>query len=291
MYTTTFFVQGITAQTINNGQMKPLNINVKREKNYTLTFDENFKEKNLNLKYWGPYYLPQWSSRARSKPNFILKDNTLRLQIIKNQKPWCPEFNGGVKCSSLQTGIYAGELGSTKGQHRFFNLNAVVRQEQKNVKKYVPHYGYFEMRAKFAATKSDVVALWMIGYEDSPEKSAELCIMEIKGWNVLKEKAIIGMGIHNFNDPTLVDDFSENEYNIDVTQFHIYAAEWTTDNVTFYIDNKIVKVIKQSPGYPMQFMLGIYEIPDKIINKNEKKYPKEFVVDYVRGYTPIKTPG
>jgi hypothetical protein len=31
-------------------------------------------------------------------------------------------------------------------------------------------------------------------------------------------------------------------------------------------------------------MLGIYEIPDKISNKTESKYPKEFIVDYVKGY-------
>ena len=34
----------------------------------------------------------------------------------------------------------------------------------------------------------------------------------------------------------------------------------------------------------MQFMLGIYEIPDKMINDTEKKYPKEFIIDYVKGY-------
>ena len=241
-------------------------------------------ESELNTNNWLPYYLPQWSSREMAKPNYKIKDGLLSLQIVDNQKPWCPEFNGAVKCSSIQTGVYAGKLGSDIGQHKFFNPNCVVREEQKIEQKFVPQYGYFEMRAKFAATKSDVVALWMIGFEDTPEKSSELCIMEIKGWNIKKNKAKIGMGIHKFNDPKLKEDFSENEYKMDVTEFHVYAVEWTKDKIVFLIDNVIVKEINQSPDYPMQFMLGIYEIPDKMINKTEREYPKEFIVDYVKGY-------
>jgi len=124
----------------------------------------------------------------------------------------------------------------------------------------------------------------MIGFEDTPEKSAEICIMEIKGWNIKKDKAKIGMGIHKFNDPELEEDFSEDEHRIDVTQFHIYATEWSKEKIIFLIDNVKVKEINQSPNYPMQLMLGIYEIPDVINTKTEKKYPKEFIIDYVKGY-------
>lgn len=265
--------------TLESNKMKPIKM-----KNYKLIFEEDFSSSELNTNNWIPFYLPQWSSREMSKPNYKIKEGLLSLQIVENQNPWCPEFNGNVKCSSIQTGLFAGKLGSEIGQHKFFNPNCVVRKEQKMEQKFVPQYGYFEMKAKFAATKSDVVALWMIGFEDSPEKSSELCIMEIKGWNIKKNKAKIGMGIHKFNDPKLKEDFSENEYKIDVTEFHVYATEWTEDKIVLLIDNVIVKEINQSPDYPMQFMLGIYEIPDKIINDTEKKYPKEFIIDYVKGY-------
>jgi hypothetical protein len=253
-------------------------------KNYKLIFNEDFNTSKLNLKNWIPYYLPQWSSREKSKPNYEISKGQLSLQITKNQEPWCPEFNGQVKCSSIQTGVFSGKLGSAIGQHKFFNPECVVREEQKMEQKYVPQYGYFEIRAKFKATKSNVIALWMIGFEDTPEKSAEICIMEIKGWNIKKDKAKIGMGIHKFNDPELEEDFSEDEHRIDVTQFHIYAAEWTKEKIIFLIDNVKVKEINQSPNYPMQLMLGIYEIPDVINTKTEKKYPKEFIIDYVKGY-------
>ena len=49
--------------------------------------------------------------------------------------------------SSLQTGLFAGPLGSTIGQHRF-KREAVVPEEQQNVRLYTPQHGPFEVRAE-----------------------------------------------------------------------------------------------------------------------------------------------
>jgi hypothetical protein len=46
-----------------------------------------------------------------------------------------------------------------------------------------------------------------------------------------------------------------------------------------------VKTVEQSPAYPMQLMLNIYEFPAEAAEGGS--YPKEFVVDYVRGYRPL----
>jgi len=42
--------------------------------------------------------------------------------------------------------------------------------------------------------------------------------------------------------------------------------------------------VDQSPDYPMQLMLNIYEFPDEGPPQDADAYPKELVVDYVRGY-------
>ena len=47
-----------------------------------------------------------------------------------------------------------------------------------------------------------------------------------------------------------------------------------------------VKTVRQAPRYPMQFMLGIYEFRDDA-GTPAGTYPKEFVVDYFRGYRPV----
>jgi hypothetical protein len=257
--------------------------NPQYKENYVLEFSDDFEDEHINPHNWYTFYLPQWSSRERSKPQYELKNGHLILKITQNQEPWCPEFNGEVKCSSIQTGVFAGELGSSIGQHKF-NPQCVVRESQENGKTYLPQYGYFEIRAKSLKTKSNVVALWMIGYEDQPERSAEICIFEVKGWNVSAKKAKIGFGIHKFNDPKLKETFFEENFALDATQFHIYAAEWTPQKVSFFIDNQKIKEIEQAPDYPMQLMLGIYELPTKHKDLPDQNYPKDFVVDYVRGY-------
>lgn len=254
---------------------------------YQLEFNEDFTSSELDTNKWFPYYLPQWSSKAKSATNYQIKNNTLILKIDEDQEPWCPEFNDSIKVSSLQTGVFSGELNSSFGQHRI-SENCVVREQQQVSRLYTPQYGYFEIRAKAIGSKNNVCAFWMIGFEDEPYKSAEICIMEIKGEHVKEGQAVNGFGLRAFEDTNLADEFFEEPFSIDATQFHIYAAEWKPSGIDFFIDNKKVKSIRQSPAYEMQFMLNIYEVPINLaLNKPELTYPKVFQIDYVRAYQPL----
>lgn len=254
---------------------------------YRLEFHDEFADAALDERRWVPLYLPQWSSRERAAPRYQIRDGALVLQIAHDQAPWCPEFDGPNRCSSIQTGVYAGPLGSAVGQHRF-NPACVVREEQQPARTYTPQYGYFELRARAVAHPSNLVALWMIGYEDAPERSAEIAIMEIKGWHVAPQRLPLGYGLHPWGDASITDAFFEDELPLDATQFHIYAAEWRPTHIDFYIDNQKIRTLRQSPQYPMQFMLGIYEIPSMSTSPATRAadYPKEFVIDYFRAYQP-----
>lgn len=260
------------------------NVNPVKKDGYKLVFEDDFNHHKLNLQNWFPFYLPQWSSRIKATPNYFIKDSQLALQITQDQQPWCPEFNGNVKCSSIQTGVYAGPLGSTLGQHGVFNKACRVREEQEPVQLYTPQYGYVEIRAKAIQSSNNVVSLWMIGYEDKPERSAEICVVEVKGWNVFADEAIIGYGIHQFNDPKLKEAFYEELFPIDVREFHVYAVEWKKESTRFFIDHQLVRELNQAPDYPMQLMLGIYEVSTQHDPANDPPYPKSFLVDYVKGY-------
>jgi Glycosyl hydrolases family 16 len=251
---------------------------------YELEFEDTFDGNSLDPSRWLPYYLPHWSSREQAAARYQVGDGRLRLLITSDQQPWCPEFDGEVRVSSLQTGLFAGPVGSGVGQHRF-NPAAVVREAQRNARLYTPHYGRIEVRAKAVDDPRTMVALWMIGYEDEPGRSAEICVCEIFGRDVHPEHASVGMGVHPFGDATITDDFSAEELPIDAREFHVYAAEWTPDQVAFLVDGEHVKTVGQSPAYPMQLMLGIYEFaPEGGRGPEADAYPKSFVVDYVRGY-------
>jgi hypothetical protein len=251
---------------------------------FELEFEDTFDGTALNLGWWIPHYLSHWSSRDRSSARYELAGGGLRLLITADQQPWCPEFDGDVRVSSLQTGAYAGPVGSKVGQQRF-NTDAVVREDQPNQRLYTPHYGRIEMRAKALDDPRSMVALWMIGYEDRPERSGEICVCEIFGRDVAPGHAKVGMGIHPFGDPRLSDDFSAVELAIDVCEFHVYAAEWQPEHTAFFVDGELVKTVGQAPDYPLQLMLGVYEFPDETdASRLPGDYPKVFLVDYVRGY-------
>lgn len=248
---------------------------------YRLEFNDEFEAGALHPDKWIPYYLPQWSSRERSAPRYSFADSALVLRIDANHQPWCPEFDGSVKASSIQTGLFSGEVGSQIGQHRF-NKTAVVREAQPTRRTYTPQYGYFEARVKAVRAAGNLVALWMIGFEETPEESGEIAIFEVFGDQVTPEASEVRYGVHPWQDARLTDEFYRDVLPIDATRFHIYAAEWTPTHIDFYVDNLKRRTIHQSPSYPMQFMLSLYELSNA-----DGAYPKQFTIDYFRGYQPI----
>jgi hypothetical protein len=252
---------------------------------YELEFEDTFSGDSLDPGRWIPHYLPHWSTRERSAARYEIADGCLQLLITEDQQPWCPDLDGEVRVSSLQTGLFAGPVGSPVGQHRF-NPEAVVREAQRNIRLYTPQYGRIELRAKALDDPRTMVALWLIGYEDEPTRSAEICVCEIFGRDVAADHASVGMGVHPFGDPSIVDDFSAVRLPIDVRDFHVYAAEWTHEQAGFFVDGALVKTVRQSPAYPMQLMLGIYGFPPESEDDElaPAAYPKAFTVDYVRGY-------
>ena len=248
---------------------------------FELEFEDTFSGAALDTARWVPYYLPHWSTRERSAARYELADGGLRLLITEEQEPWAPALDGELRVSSLQTGVHAGPVGSRDGQHRFHPA-AVVTEAQQNVRLYTPQYGRLEVRLQALDDPRSMVSLWCIGHEGG-ERSGEILVCEIFGRDVQAGHAAVGVGVHPFGDPALEDDFEAVRLPIDAREFHVYRADWTPDQVEFFVDGQQVKTVPQSPAYPLQLMLGIYEFPADG-DDAPADYPKAFVVDYVRGY-------
>ena len=251
---------------------------------YVLAVDDSFAGPDLDRSRWIPHYLPHWSTPEASAARYLLADGCLRLLIEADQPPWCPEYDGWLRVSSVQTGAFAGPPGSTVGQHRFAE-GMTVRSARPALALYTPTYGLFEARLRALDDPANMVAFWMIGYEDEPARSGEILIAEIFGRDVGQGSAAIGMGIRAHHDPTLTDAFSQERLDLDIRAFHDYAVTWTPGGVSFYVDERLVKVVDQSPAYPMQFMLGIYEFaagPEPPSPRD--RYPKILDVAWFRGW-------
>jgi beta-glucanase (GH16 family) len=129
-----------------------------------------------------------------------------------------------------------------------------------------------------------MVAWWMVGLEDVPERCAEICVFEVFGDAVVPGRsAAVGVGLHPFRDPAVAEDFEAVPLPIDVAEFHTYAVDWRPDRAEFLVDGAVVRRCAAPPAYPMQMMVAVFDFPDRSTGGDEDAVPS-LVVDHVRGY-------
>jgi hypothetical protein len=252
----------------------------------THDFLDDFNGADLDTDVWVPHYLPMWSSRAESAATYSVVDSELRLSIPPEHGLWCPDDHDPMRVSGIQSGVFSGEVGSTSGQQPFRD-GLVVREHQPTQWGWTPEYGLLEVRARMDLSPRSMAAVWMVGIEDEPSRSGEICIFEVFGDTLVGENggtsAAVGMGVHPFRDPALTDDFDALRLAMDVAQPHVYAADWRTGRVDFFVDGEHVKTVGQAPAYPMQMMVAVFDFPDKADSSQRPDHIPELAVDYVRG--------
>jgi len=249
-------------------------------------FVDDFDGSTLDTDVWLPHYLPQWSSRAESAATYSVAGSELRLTIPPDQGFWCEgDHEPPLKVSGIQSGVYSGEVGSTDGQHSFRD-GVVVREFQPAWWGWTPEYGLLEVRARMDISPRSMAAVWMVGLEDRPERSAEILLFEVFGDALSSEDgrptAAVGMGVRAFRDPAITGEFDAPRLAIDVSDFHVYAVEWRPGRVDILVDGENVKTVHEAPDYPMQMIVAVFDFPDKAGSAPPDHVP-EFAVDRVRG--------
>jgi hypothetical protein len=245
-----------------------------------MPFEDDFDGRDLDTTVWVPHYLPQWSSRAESAATYELAGSELLLTIPPEQGLWCAaDHDAPLRVSGIQSGVFSGEVGSTRGQQPFRD-GQTVREAQPAQWGWTPHHGRLEVGARMELSPRSMASVWMVGIEDEPERSGEICIFEVFGDALENGSAAVGSGVHPFRDPALTDEFDAPRLEIDVTQPHVYAADWRPGRVDFEIDGEHVKTVHQAPDYPMQMMVAVFDFPAK---DGPDDHVPTFAVDHVRG--------
>jgi hypothetical protein len=246
-------------------------------------FADDFDGRGLDTGVWVPHYLPQWTSRAESAATYEVAESELRLTIPPDQGLWCAgDHEPPLRVSGIQSGVFSGPVDSTVGQQPFTD-GAVVREAQETQWGWTPHYGRLEVRARMELSPRSMAAVWMVGIEDAPHRSAEICIFEVFG-DAVEEgaSAAVGMGVHPFRDPAIVDEFAAERVALDVREHHVYAADWRAGRVNFFVDGARVKTVEQAPDYPMQMMIAAFDFPERAASAPAGHVPV-LAVDWVRG--------
>ena len=249
-----------------------------------LVFEDHFDGPDLDTTVWVPHYLPAWSSRAETAASYEVRDSQLRLRVPVDHPVWCDgDHTPPIRVSGIQSASWSGPVGSTQGQQRF-REGQTVREEQREHRGWTPDHGWVELRARAVVSPRSMVALWMVGLEQVPEESAEICVVEMFGDAVDPGVgAAVGMGLHPFRDPAVTDDFDAPRLPLDLTEWHTYAVRWDAERADFHVDGALVRSCPRPPTYPLQLMLAVFDFPEKSDGHDGDAVP-ELVVDWVRGY-------
>ncbi len=207
----------------------------------------------------------------------------LRLSIPPSQGLWAEGIHETpLRVSCVQTANFSGPVGSTIGGQPFLAGQA-VREAQETFWGYTPRYGHVEVRMRAVLSPRSMAAFWMSGIEDRPERSGEICVMEVFGDAVTATGAQVGIGLHRFRDPALTEEWSAVPLAIDVAQFHTYAVDWRPGSLAFTVDGTEVRRVDQAPDYPVQLELGLFDFPAKATGDAPAHTP-ELIVTHVIGH-------
>lgn len=153
-------------------------------------------------------------------------------------------------------------------------------------------YGRFEVRAKLAVGKGVWPAFWLLGTNIDQvgwPLCGEIDVLEYVGrspreiFTSLHTKT--GHGDYASTKTTRIENIEEG--------FHTYTADWTKDQITFYVDGQ--KVYTFAPKDKSQevwpFNQPFYLLVNLAVGGNfggkevdHTVFPQEFVIDYIRVY-------
>ncbi len=240
--------------------------------------NERFDGVELDRSVWVPWYLPHWSSRATSEATYEVRDAELRLSIPPSQGLWAEGVHETpLRVSGIQSANFSGPVGSTVGGQPFLE-DQRVREEQPAFWGCTPRYGHVEIRMRGVITPRSMVAFWLSGIEDRPERSGEICVVEVFG----TDPQAVGMGLHRFRDPRLTEEWEQVTLPIDITAFHTYGVDWRPGALEFTVDGRVVKRVGQAPDYAVQLELAVFDFPGRAHLVPGEVPTPELIVSHVR---------
>jgi beta-glucanase (GH16 family) len=155
-------------------------------------------------------------------------------------------------------------------------------------------YGRIEVRAKIPTGIGSWPAIWMMGADIASvgwPGCGEIDIME----NVGYEPDTIYATVHtpgSVNDPGKVDKGGQIGIADPFAEFHVYAVEWRSDRLDFFVDGDKYFTYRKDARYPdyWRFDKPFYVLLNTAIGGNwggakgidDAIFPLTFTIDYVR---------
>ncbi|WP_229069944.1 glycoside hydrolase family 16 protein [Actinoplanes sp. DH11] len=239
-----------------------------------LDFEDDFTGPGLRADLWVDHYLPHWTTPERSHARYDVDARGLRLRIDADQPDWRPE-DAPLRVSNIQTGSHA-------GTHRHRPDGLKIRTPVPTSLLWAPSAGRVEVTVTASADENCMLAAWLVGTEHlSPRDSGEICLFEIDAAAVGPSSLRARCGIKAHHDDRLRTDMTEVEIPVPAGIAHTWAAEWGPDGTTITCEGETVRVLPQTPDYPLFLLIDLFEI-----GPPSGAYPKSARVHTVRGWSP-----
>ncbi|PWD99347.1 family 16 glycosylhydrolase [Marinilabilia rubra] len=173
-----------------------------------------------------------------------------------------------------------------------YYYSGAIRSKAPSVK-----YGYFEAKIKGSEKYPGVCpAFWLYHKEGglankNPTYWTEIDIVELTQ-NVNYGENAIGLNIHAFNHPNLVDEIHEGyewhaPWNPD-DEYHVYGVEWDENSIKWFVDG-VLRLERENDYWdqPLDVVLSFgLRKPLKDVPSPEG-FPASFDIDYVRVWSKV----
>jgi beta-glucanase (GH16 family) len=228
-----------------------------------LVWEEQFSDNKLNEKNWN-------FELGDGCPNCGWGNNERQLYTKDNHKL----IDGRLVITAKKEGeIYTSTRITTKGKKEF-------------------QYGRFEASAKLPIGYGIWPAFWMLGGNIDTAKwplCGEIDILEYVG----REPDMVFTSLHTQDSHGNTINTKKTKFENIEEGFHIYAADWDKDKITFYVDDQLVYTFapEQKTEAIWPFDQPFYIILNMAIggnfggpNVDDAILPQTFIIDYIRVY-------
>lgn len=239
--------------------------------------------RGLDRSRWVAHYLPHWTTPDRSAARVRAVPGGLELRIEADQPDWRPE-DAPLRVSNLQTGVFSGPHGSTRGTHRHRD-DVTVRRETGQRLLFAPSAGRVDLTVSASRDPGCMTAAWLVGTEHlSPDDAGEICVFEIDA-DAIGATTTARSGIKAHGDARLVDDMREVVAPLDASRPHTWSVVWGDGETVIGCDGRVVRRIRQSPDYPLLLLVDLFEVAPP-----GGTYPKTAVLHEVTGWADEPQP-
>lgn len=237
---------------------------------------DEFWRKDLHH-IWEPYN-SNWAGRQPAyfkTENVLVKNHRLKLQSRGDSVPEHLKSKGYKDFST--------SFIRTKNRHK---------------------YGYFEISAKLMNSK--ISSAFWFAYNEPGRTHSWWTEIDVFEYSTSKKNGVnhaykLHTNAHVHRAPNSIMEEQEGtfplktpkSYDVDVNlskDFHVYALDWSEETITWYLDGRKIREIKNLFWHrPMALQLDSETFPGwfGLPKKGENTKPKSFKVDYVRSWKRV----